>query len=45
MPHADVAESIDHTLIGDNTVCKRELAAGFGKRVGHWYFLLKALKV
>jgi hypothetical protein len=45
MPHADMAEGIDHTLIGDNTVCKRELAAGVGKRVGHWYFLLKVLKV
>jgi hypothetical protein len=30
-----MTEGVDHALIGDNTVCKRELAAGFEKRVGH----------
>jgi hypothetical protein len=45
MAHADMAEGIDHALIGDDTVCKRKLAAGVEKRVGHWHFLLKVLKV
>jgi hypothetical protein len=29
MPHADMAESIEHTLIGDNAVGEREFKAGF----------------
>jgi len=37
--HADMAEGVDHTLVGDDAVGERELAAGFGEIVGHWYFL------
>ena len=35
MPHADMAEGVDHALVGDNAVGERELAAGFEKRIGH----------
>jgi hypothetical protein len=31
--------------MGDNSVCKRKLAAGFEKRIGHWHVLLKVLFV
>ena len=35
MAHADMAEGVDHALVGDDAVGERELAAGFGEIVGH----------
>jgi len=35
MTHADVPESVDHALVGDNTVGERQLAAGFDEIGGH----------
>jgi hypothetical protein len=32
--HADVAEGVDNTLVGDNLITEREFLAGF-KYVGH----------
>jgi hypothetical protein len=35
MPHADVAEGVNDTLVRDDAVGEREFVVGFEKRVGH----------
>ena len=35
---ADMAETVEHALMGDDAIGKRELVAGFGKRIGHLSF-------
>jgi hypothetical protein len=35
MPHADMAESVDYALIGDNAVSERKLGTSFDECIGH----------
>jgi hypothetical protein len=35
MPHADMAETVEHALIGDNAIGKCKGVAGFINGVGH----------
>jgi hypothetical protein len=35
MPHADVAEGVNDTLVRNDVVGEREFVAGFEKRIGH----------
>src|SRR5262249_9407309 len=36
MPHADMAESVEHALVGDDAIGKRKGVAGFIERTRHW---------